>query len=94
MNNQYFTVKSKVEIFPGKGGWTYVKIPKEFTDMSRSLANRGLVPTIAKVGNTEWKTSLLPFGDGRHFIALNQKVRKLESIKVGDKIEVSFKFNI
>lgn len=52
---------------------------------------RGLVPATITIGKTTWKKSLLPYGDGTLFVALNEKVRKRENIKVGDKLSVSFK---
>lgn len=92
MQNYTFKEKLKVEIFPGKGGWYYVSVPQEYKDMSKSMAHYGLVPIYAKVGLTEWLTSLLPKGDGTLFIALNAKVRKAESIQLGDMIEIEFGF--
>ena len=90
MQTEQFNFTAKVEIFPQKGGWTYVPVPIEFTEMSKDMADRGLGPIEARVGKTRWKASLLPMGDGTHFIALNAKVRKAESIKVGDEVEVNF----
>jgi hypothetical protein len=93
MSNEEFKVTDTIEIFPQAGGWHYIAVPKVYTEMSREFADRGLVPIIARVGNTSWKTSLLPKGDGTHFIALNAKVRKSENINLGDKIDIYFKFN-
>lgn len=87
-----FTETAKVEKFPGKGGWTYVRVPKVYSEMGADRAVRGFIPIIAKVGQTKWKTSLLPFGDGTHFIALKANVRKLEKISESDIVEYSFKF--
>lgn len=87
-----FTEKGKVEIFPQKGGWYFVRVPKEYTQMSKGMADRGLVPITAQIGMTQWDTSLLPMGDGTHFIALNAKVRKAENIELGDRIEYKFMF--
>jgi hypothetical protein len=50
-----------------------------------------LIPIIAKVGETSWNTSLMPKGDGPHFIPLNKKVRKKEKIEVGMEVKISFK---
>ena len=85
-----FSLSGNVEIFPGKGGWVYVRVPKRYTRMTRGLADRGLVAITATVGKTSWKTSLLPMGDGTHFIALSKKVRDSENISVGDKIKAHF----
>jgi hypothetical protein len=42
------------------------------------------------IGKTTWKKSLLPMGDGTLFVALNEKVRKAEDIKIGDMVTVIF----
>ena len=86
-----FKVKGKVELFPQAGGWHYVKIPKEYTKITKDLADRGLVAITATLGKTTWDTSLLPMGDGTQFIALSAKVRKAENISLGDDIELTFK---
>jgi Domain of unknown function (DUF1905) len=59
--------------------------------MTRPYANRGLVPITAQIRNTTWQTSLLPMGDGTHFIALSAKVRKAEDVQVGGKVSVTFR---
>jgi hypothetical protein len=54
------------------------------------LADRGLIAIAATVGRTSWLTSLLPMGDGTHFIALPAKVRSKEKLLLGDMLDVSF----
>jgi hypothetical protein len=87
-----FTFKSRVEMFPGKGGWTYVRTPEIYSEMVKGYIGRVFVPIIVTVGKTTWRTSLLPFKKGSHFIALKKEIRKLEDINFGDEIEVSFHF--
>ena len=79
-----------VEMFPQKGGGTYVRVPKRITKELQHRLDWGLIPIIATVGKTSWNTSLLPMGDGTHFIALNKKVRNKEHIELGKKVTVSF----
>ena len=38
-----------------------------------------------------WDTSLLPMGNGRHFIALKALVRKTNDIEVGDQATIRFR---
>jgi hypothetical protein len=82
--------KGLVELFPQKGGWVFVRIPIELTEPLKKFANRGIIPIKAKVGKTSWRTSLMPMGDGTHFIALKKEIRKNEEIEVGDLVEISF----
>lgn len=85
-----FEIEGQVELFPQKGGWVYVRVPIGITEKLLHRAKRGLIPVSASVGSTSWDTSLLPMGDGTHFIALNAKVRKKEDIEVGNNVSVSF----
>lgn len=88
--NEVFPVNGKVELFPQKGGWYFVRVPKKFTEITQDLSDRGLVAIIATVGSSSWKTSLLPMGDGTQFIALPVKVRKKEKVNLDDSIKMSF----
>lgn len=85
-----FTIKQTVEVFPQQGGWHYVRAPKKITDQLKFLTDRGLIAITARIGKYSWKTSLLPYGDGTHFIALPAKVRNAEHIHVGDLVSISF----
>ena len=85
-----FELEGAVEIFPQEGGWVYIRVPERYTEITEELADRGLVAITASVGRTSWDTSLLPTGDGTHFIALFKKVRNAENIHVGDRINASF----
>lgn len=85
-----FSVKSKVQKFPGRGGWFYLPIPQTYKDFGRKPI-WGLVPAEITIGKTTWRKSLLPKGDGTMFIALNTKVRKAENLQPGDEIEVEYR---
>lgn len=87
---QTFKTEGKVKIFSQKGGWVYLPIQQTYVDLKIKKPKWGLVPASITIGRTTWKKSLLPFGDGTLFIALNEKVRKAENIKVGDTVIVSF----
>ena len=53
--------------------------------------NFGFIAIEAKIGNTSWSTSLLPPGDKKTFwIAIPAKIRKAESIGVGDVVTIEF----
>ncbi|MCL2640066.1 MAG: DUF1905 domain-containing protein [Phycisphaerales bacterium] len=70
--------------------WWYVRVPKKMSGLYAAFADRGLIAVTATVGKNAWPTSLLPFGDTTHFLALPAKVRKANDIKLGDKISVKF----
>ena len=87
MNNEFV---ADVKIFKREKGWYYVSVPTELSKPLEHFADRGLIAVSASVGKTSWSTSLLPIGDGTHFIALPAKVRSKEKITLGAEISVSF----
>ena len=86
--NRNFT--ATVRIFERDKGWYYVAVPTHLSKPIEHLADRGLIAVTAKIGNSSWPTSLLPMGDGTHFIALPMKVRSKEKIALDDTINISF----
>jgi len=84
-----YTSKGIVKQFPQKGGWVYVPIIQTYEDFG-GKPKWGLIPATITIGETTWKKSLLPFGDGTLFVALNEKVRLAEKLSVGDKVTVTF----
>lgn len=84
------TFKTQVCLFERDKGWHYVSVPSELSKPLECLADRGLIAITAKAGTSSWPTSMLPMGDGTHFIALPAKVRQKEKLTLGTMIEISF----
>jgi hypothetical protein len=82
--------KAKIELFERDKGWYYVSVPTELSKPLEHLADRGLIAITAIIGKTSWPTSLLPMGDGTHFVALPAKVRSKEKLMLGDTVDVLF----
>ena len=87
MNNTFITT---VKLFEREKGWYYVSVPTDLSKPLKHLADRGLIAITARVGNSSWSTSMLPMGDGTHFIALPAKVRKKEKLSPGVSVEMFF----
>ncbi len=85
-----YTIEGEVQLFPQDGGWHYVAIPAWITEELAGLADRGVVAVRATVGQTTWDTSLLPKGDGSHFVALNTRVRQANGLDIGDAVSLRF----
>lgn len=47
----------------------------------------GMIPVVAHLGRTTWKTSLFP-KDGGYLLPLKVVVRRAEAIELGDAVEV------
>ncbi len=73
-----------------------MQAPKKYSTVFADIArgNRGFVPIHATCGKTTWDTSLLPKGDGTHFIALPKHVRRAENILLGDTQTIRFTLRI
>ena len=78
------------EVFDCNMPWYFVRVPKSISRSYAGLSERGLIAITAKVGGSSWPTSLMPYGDGTHFVPLPAKVRKEERIELGNKITVEF----
>jgi hypothetical protein len=79
------TFKAKVERFERENGRHYVAVPTELSKPHDHPADRGLIAVMTTAGNSSRPTSLLPMGDGTHFIALPAKVRTKENCRVAMK---------
>lgn len=83
-----------VRVFPMASPWHYVVIPKEKYRGFPAVRAFGMMPIVATVGKTSWKTALLPLGkyggESQFFIALKALVRKREGIREGDTVTISF----
>ncbi len=86
-----YRLREKVEKFPGKNGWFYIPAGKSPDKKVFPVMHYGLIPIIASIGKTTWKTSLLPKGDKTLFIALPKHVRLKEKIELGDIVELNYK---
>jgi GNAT superfamily N-acetyltransferase len=82
------------EVFEWRGPAPYyfVAVPEQESDALRAAAavtsyGWGMLPVRARIGNTEFKTSLWP-KDGGYLLPLKDAVRKPEQLDVGDVLDV------
>src|SRR5688572_17479750 len=76
----------------GPAPWYFVTVPEqEFLDLQATSTyvsyGWGMIPVTARVGETEWTTSLWP-KDGSYVVPLKTVIRKAEQIEEGDTITV------
>ncbi len=83
-----------VKVFPIASPWYYVVIPEKLYKGFPKVRAFGMMPVVATVGKTSWKTALLPLGkyggESQYFVALKASVRRKEGIVEGDIISISF----
>ena len=76
----------------GPSPFYFVTVPAEQSDDLKGISEFvtygwGMIPVTARIGKTEWKTSLFP-KDGRYIVPLKDSVRKAEHLAEGDRITV------
>jgi hypothetical protein len=76
-----------LEKFPGKGGWTFAKIPLDRAASSKPFGMirvRGMVDKVFFEGK-----HLMPMGDGNLFFPVAKSIRKLIKKEAGDTVFLS-----
>ena len=74
---------------PGKGGWTYVKVPKQLTPpITRAW---GRTPIEAQLDGVTWATSVWRSKDGSGFLPVPKRVRGGK--EEGARVRVAFTFD-
>ena len=53
----------------------------------------GMIPVYARIGKTEWKTSLFP-KKGAYIVPLKDSVRDAENLEVGDQVTVRIEVRV
>jgi Domain of unknown function (DUF1905)/Bacteriocin-protection, YdeI or OmpD-Associated len=75
-----------LERFPGKGGWTFARIPEIMQDKK---AHFGWVKVKGTIDGYEIsKYHLMPMGNGSLFLPVKAEIRKKIKKKEGDKVHV------
>lgn len=77
----------------GPSPYFFVALPEQECEEVRELATVasygwGVIPVTARIGSTEFTTSLFP-KDGGYLLPLKDAVRRPEAIDEGDEIAVS-----
>lgn len=84
-----FTLRAKVWLYQGIGGWHFVTLSVKRSNMIRALYGMeakpfGSLPVTVTIGQTEWKTSLFPDKRSNAYLfAIKSAVRKKERITHG-----------
>jgi hypothetical protein len=53
----------------------------------------GVIPVLARIGETSWTTSLFP-KEGGYVVPIRASVRKSEAVELGDNIRVSLSIEV
>ncbi|MET9314246.1 DUF1905 domain-containing protein [Kribbella sp. NPDC003505] len=93
--DQFFT--GEVIEWRGPAPYYFVSVPEEDGEALRAVAlsasyGWGMLPIRARIGTTEWKTSLWP-KDGGYLLPLKDAVRKPQGLDAGDAVDVQLTFD-
>jgi hypothetical protein len=82
----------KIWYWRGPAPFFFVTVPPEQSDRLKVIAGSvtygwGMIPVYARIGRTEWKTSLFP-KDGNYIVPLKDSVRKAEKLDEGDTVTI------
>jgi len=87
-------IKFKGEIFYWRGPapFLFVAVPEEPSRDLKEISAMvtygwGVIPVHARIGKTEWKTSLFP-KEGRYLVPIRMSVQKSENLAVGDSVTI------
>jgi hypothetical protein len=92
------TFRGEIYFWRGPAPWYFVAVPDEQCGQLEATAASvsygwGMIPVLAQIGETEWKTSLFP-KDGRYIVPVKADVRKSEGLSEGDTVKVELTVDI
>ncbi len=76
---------AKLVRMEGVGTWTYCDVP---FDVEKAFGKGGQVKVKGTVNGISFKSTLLPNGDGNHFLVVPKPLRDKAKVKPGDRVKV------
>lgn len=76
----------------GPAPYHFVTVPEEESADLQAISTAvtygwGMIPVLARIGDTVWTTSLWP-KNGGYVVPLKDKIRKAEGLEVGDVVTI------
>ena len=88
----------KIIHWRGPAPFLFVPVPPEQSQQIKGVSNLvtygwGVIPVHARIGKTEWTTSLFP-KDGRYLVPIKMVVQKAENLKEGDTVTLELEIHL
>ena len=82
----------------GPSPFHFVTVPPAASDQIREVSPQvsygwGVIPVRARIGATQWATSLFP-KDGGYLVPVKASVRTSEAVGVGDVVRVTLEIDV
>lgn len=90
----HYDFTAEVWSYPGKGGWHFIRLPKEASAEIKACLNSGrrgwgALPVSVTIGQTKWATSIFPDAKaGAYLLPVKGEVRTKEKIEAGSRVRV------
>jgi hypothetical protein len=81
------TFSGEIWFWKGPAPWYFISVPDEESREMEAASGLvsygwGVIPVMAQIGSTTWKTSLIP-KDGRYLVPVRTDVRQAEGLALG-----------
>jgi hypothetical protein len=68
------------------GAWTYLTVPFQAEEV---FGNRAQIPVKGTINGISYRGSLLPHGDGHHYMVVNKTLQKKCGASNGEQVDVT-----
>ena len=75
----------------GVGTWTYLDVPFNVED---AFCKKGQVKVKGTINDFPYRSSVMPHGDGTHYMVVNQTIREAIGLNRGDKVNVTMEIDL
>jgi hypothetical protein len=87
----------KIWFWKGPAPWFFVTVPARQCRDLKAISGLvtygwGMIPVLARIGGTEWKTSMFP-KDGRYLVPIKASVRTAEKLEKGDQVTLKLEIH-
>ncbi len=84
--------RGPIWFWKGPAPWYFVTVPAQQCHDLKAISGSvtygwGMIPVHARIGKTDWKTSLWP-KDGAYIVPIKTAIRKAEALEEGDDVTV------
>jgi hypothetical protein len=88
----------KIWFWRGPAPWYFVTVPEAQCNDLKAISGIvsygwGMIPVTARIGETEWRTSLWP-KDGSYIVPIKTSIRDAESLDEGDEVTVRLEISL